>query len=90
MNTKNASYQYHKWNDITLTTIKAAITFVRDLVVFVRDYDKYESALPSITEHPCQCDSCDWVGVVGDCGSGYMGNLTCPECLTVIEVTVGN
>ncbi len=80
-------YQYYKWLDILSVTKDAAITFVKDFISFVRYYD--DKSLPSITDQPCQCGACEWSGTVWDTESiDDDGNLGCPECLTVIEVTV--
>lgn len=80
--------QYHKWLDIFLVTKDAIVTFRRDFVAFVRDYDKYGRDLPSITEQPCRCGRCGWTGTVWDCEGDVDGDgsLGCPECLAAVEV----
>lgn len=80
--------QYHKWLDISLVTKDAIVTFCRDFVAFVRDYDKYGRDLPNITEARCQCPGCGWTGTVGECEGDVdgAGSLGCPECLALVEV----
>jgi hypothetical protein len=45
-------------------------------------------ALPRITDQPCQCLQCGWIGTVWDCEGDIDddGSLGCPECLAIIEV----
>ncbi len=40
-----------------------------------------------ITDQPCRCTGCHWIGTVWDCESDEeTGDLLCPKCLVAIEV----
>jgi uncharacterized Zn finger protein (UPF0148 family) len=42
--------------------------------------------LPKITDMRVRCPKCGWTGKVEDTEPDDDGNLTCPECETIVEV----
>jgi hypothetical protein len=68
--------------------LSIAFPFVT-ITVGIGKLKEQSGELTRITDQPCLCSKCGWSGTVWDCEGDVDGdgNLGCPECLEIIEVT---